>query len=253
MREEDTALMDPKPFYFEGNEIGVLLIHGFSGSAVEMYPMGEYLAQQGLTVLGVQLAGHGTTPEEMAKTGWRDWVASAREGLGRLHAEQEKVYVVGYSLGGLIALHLAARHSMDGAVLVETPLYQRDWRQVLIPLAKRFVRYVAMSGPESPDPAVRARFWCYDRVPVVCADEVLRFMRQTRQELSQVKVPLLIMHGDRSQVMPPDCPQEIYDRTASKDKTILHFAHSTHSLPVDRDREEVWRRTYEFISRLAGQ
>jgi len=38
---------EPKPFYFEGDEIGVLLIHGFTGSPAEVYPMGEYLAQQG--------------------------------------------------------------------------------------------------------------------------------------------------------------------------------------------------------------
>ena len=122
------AKIEPKPFYFEGNQIGVLMVHGFTGSPVELYLMGEYLAQKGLTVLGVRLAGHGTTPEEMAETGWRDWVASAKEGLERLRAERERVYVVGYSLGGVITLHLAARLSMDGAVLLATPTYVSDWR-----------------------------------------------------------------------------------------------------------------------------
>jgi carboxylesterase len=169
--------MEPEPFYFEGNELGVLLIHGFTGSPIEMYPMGEYLARQGLTVMGVRLAGHGTTPEEMSKTGWQDWVASAREALERLDAEREQVYVVGYSLGGIITLHLASRCPIDGAVLLATPLYQTDWRQILVPFAKYFVRYISMGGPESPDPAIRAQFWSYDRAPVRCMDELLRFMR----------------------------------------------------------------------------
>jgi esterase/lipase len=52
--------------------------------------------------------------------------------------------------------------------------------------------------------------------------------------------------------VPLDCPQEIHDRTASTDKAIVRFANSTHSLPVDRDREEVWLRAYEFIARLSG-
>lgn len=246
------ATVEPKPFYFEGNEIGVLLIHGMTGCPVEMYPMGEYLAQRGLTVLGVQLAGHGRTPEEMAKTGWRDWVASAREGLERLRTEQEQIYVIGYSLGGIIALHLASRLPMDGAVLLATPLYSSDWRQLLIPFAKLFVRYIAWSGPESPDPAVRKRFWGYDRVPVRCLDEGRHLMHQTRQELPQVKVPLLIMQGDLDQTVPHDCPQEIYDRTASTDKAILRLPNSTHSLPADHDREDVWQRAYEFIACLSG-
>ncbi len=246
------AKTEPQPFYFEGDNVGVLLIHGFTGSPIEMYPMGEYLAQQGLTVLGVQLAGHGTSPEEMAKTGWRDWVASAREGLERLRAERERVYVVGYSLGGLIALHLAARFSMDGAVLLATPLYVSDWRLHLVSLVKPFVRYFPMGGPESPDPDVKAHFWCYDRVSLHCVEQLRRFMRQTRQALPQVEMPLLIMHGERDQTVPPGCPQEIFDRTTSTDKTILRFANSTHSLPADRDRKEVWQCAYEFIARLAG-
>ena len=247
------AVVRAKPFYFKGNEIGVLLVHGFTGSPVEMTPMGEFLARQGLTVLGVRLAGHGTTPEEMARTGWQDWVSSAREGLERLRAEQEQVYVIGYSLGGLITLHLASRLPMEGAVLLATPLYQRDRRQILMPVLKHLVRYIPSNGPESPDPAVREQFWSYDRMPLTCVEQVLKFMRQTRGELSQVRVPLLILQGDLDQTVPPDCPQEIYDRTSSTDKAIFHFAHSTHSLPLDHDREQVWQRTYEFIARLAGR
>jgi len=76
--------LDLNPFFFEGNTTGCLLVHGFSGSPPEMRPMGVYLAEKGLTVIGVRLAGHGTTPEDMARTGWRDWVASAEEGLRAL-------------------------------------------------------------------------------------------------------------------------------------------------------------------------
>ena len=245
-------MAEPKPFYFEGNEIGVLLIHGFTASPVEMYPMGEYLAGQGLTVLGVQLAGHGTTPEDLAKTGWRDWVASAQQGLERLRSEKEQVYVVGYSLGGVITLHLASRFPMNGAVVLATPTHLSDWRLNLVPLAKFFIRFISMDGPESPDPAVRAQFWCYDRAPVRCVDELRRFIRQTRRELPQIEVPLLIMHADLDQTVPPDCPQEIHDRTASTDKAVLRFANSTHSLPLESEREEVWQRAHEFMARLAG-
>jgi len=243
--------IEPKPFYFKGNEIGVLLVHGFTGSPVELLPLGEFLAGQGCTVLGVRLAGHGTSPEDLAQTGWRDWVASAREGLERLRAEREQVYIVGYSLGGLITLHLASRYPIDGAALLATPLYAKDWRLAMIPLARHFIRYIHMGGPESPDPEVRERFWSYDRWPLNSLHQVTKFMKQTRLELPQVRVPLLILHGDLDQTVPADCPQEIHDRAASVDKTILHFANSTHSLPQDHDREQVWQSIHQFIARLA--
>lgn len=242
----------PEPFYFEGGEIGVLMIHGFTGSPVELYPMGEYLARQGLTVLGVRLAGHGTTPEDLAQTGWRDWVASAREGLERLRAGREQVFVVGYSLGGLVTLHLIAREPVDGAALLATPLYNQDWRQKLVPLAKHFVRFIPAGGPESPDAEVRARFWSYDRWPVRAIDQVIGFMKQTRRDLPQVSVPLLILHGELDQTVPAGCPQEIFDRTASTDKAILRFPNSSHSLPQDHDRQQVWQSVSDFIARLSN-
>ena len=61
-----------EPFYFPGNRVGCLLIHGFSGSPSEMRFMGERLAKAGWTVSGILLSGHGTTPEQMAKTTWED-------------------------------------------------------------------------------------------------------------------------------------------------------------------------------------
>ena len=77
--------------------------------------MGKYLAQKGLAVLGVRLAGHGTTPEYMARTCWRDWVGSAEEGLRELTGRCSQVFVAGLSIGGLITLHLTARHRPEGS------------------------------------------------------------------------------------------------------------------------------------------
>ena len=91
MKREKTTELNLDPFFFEGGTTGCLLIHGFSGSPPEMRPMGEYLAERGLTVLGVRLAGHGVTPEDMAPTGWRDWVGSAKRGLQELQDRCELV------------------------------------------------------------------------------------------------------------------------------------------------------------------
>jgi carboxylesterase len=69
-----------EPFFFQGNKIGCLLIHGFTGAPKEMRWLGEYLANQGYTVLGVRLAGHATRPEDMRRMNWEDWAVSVEDG-----------------------------------------------------------------------------------------------------------------------------------------------------------------------------
>ena len=130
------------PFFFEGGATGCLLIHGFSGSPPEMRPMGEYLAEKGLTVLGVRLAGHGVTPEDMASTRWRDWVGSAKEGLQELQVRCELVFVAGLSMGGLITLHLSAHHPLAGIIVMSAPAYVADWRFHALPLVQPFIRNI---------------------------------------------------------------------------------------------------------------
>ena len=67
-----------QPFYFPGDEHGVLLIHGFTGSCAHMRLLGEHLRDQGFTVRGINLPGHGSRPEDMAKCTWKDWLQAAK-------------------------------------------------------------------------------------------------------------------------------------------------------------------------------
>lgn len=101
---------DLEPFRLGSGDQGVLLIHGFCGTPPEMRGLGEHLAASGFRVHGVLLKGHGTTPEDLATTTRRDWVASADAQLAELRRECSEVFVSGQSMGGAISLVLAARH-----------------------------------------------------------------------------------------------------------------------------------------------
>jgi len=242
--------LDLNPFFFQGNETGCVLVHGFTGSPPEMRGLGAYLAGRGLTVLGVRLAGHGTTPEAMARTGWRDWVASAEEGLCQLRQQCQRVFLVGFSMGGLLGLHLAARHHMPGLVVIASPTYlEGDWRLPLLPMAKYFVRWYTPSGEvDLSDPSALERMWSYGRMPTACIHELVRLIRHVRKELPGVTIPILIMQGKRDHAVPVDSAQEIFDRVGSADKELVWFERSGHGIVEDIEREEVWRQVYGFIA-----
>ncbi|MEJ1938415.1 alpha/beta fold hydrolase, partial [Nostoc sp. NIES-2111] len=102
-------------FHFDGGPVAVLLVHGLTGTPVEMRGLGKSLARSGFTVRGVQLAGHCGTEADLVATGWRDWHASVMDALDDLRRRHRQVFVGGLSLGALLALTAAAERPRDVA------------------------------------------------------------------------------------------------------------------------------------------
>lgn len=98
-----------EPWTHAGGRTGVLVLHGLTGSPWEVMPLANHLARWDRTVAVPLLAGHGTDLQELARTGWQDWLASARQALRWLEPRCEDVHLIGLSLGGLLALLLSAQ------------------------------------------------------------------------------------------------------------------------------------------------
>ena len=96
------------PFDFPGDDRGILLLHGLTGSPYDMRGIGWQLAAQGFSVAAPVMAGHGGTISDLAQVHWQDWLAGAAAALDRLKARCRTVMVAGQSMGGLCALALAA-------------------------------------------------------------------------------------------------------------------------------------------------
>jgi len=236
------------PFFLPGGEVGVLLIHGFTATPQETRRMGGYLAERGLTVHGVRLAGHGTTPEALARTTWRDWVASAEAGLHTLRERCQKVFVMGLSLGGSIALHLAAHHPVDGLVVIEAP-YTLNWQLRLAPLLRRFVPYWPKTSSDLHDPQALQERICYDRFPVSSVAQLADFLRQLPADLPLVQAPTLLIYARQSQVVPARDAELILKRLASSEKELLWLERGGHVVIEDYDREVAYRAAYQFVRR----
>nr|MBC7245018.1 alpha/beta fold hydrolase [Chloroflexota bacterium] len=244
--------LDPNPFYFPGGSVGCLLIHGFTGSPPEMRPMGEYLAQQGLTVSGPLLAGHGTTHEDLARTTWEDWYASVEADYDHLQQHCQQVFVAGFSLGSLLAMHLAVQHKLSGLILLAPALQVRDWRLQFVPLLRFFIKEMPKDNDpkhsDLTDPEAYKRFWSYDIIPIPASYQLYRLQKVVRAELGHIRVPTLVIYSTRDMSISSQSGPLTYQRIGSEDKELLVLHNSGHGLVVDSERQFVFQKVYEWIT-----
>lgn len=245
---------EAQPFLFEAGPVGCLLIHGYTGCAKEMIPMGRRLAERGITTSGILLKGHGTSPEDMARTGWRDWTDSAIDGWNDLNKRCEKVFVAGFSMGGALALYLGATQSdAAGVIALSGAAIIRDWRLPLVGLAKRFVKFFPKGNDNDlANPQAFFDMWSYNVHPLSCSLELVQLTAVVRDLLPHITAPILIMHGLRDRTLSPDSARYIHDHVGSADKQMHLLPRSGHGLVVDVEREEVFDKTVEFIRGVCG-
>src|SRR5690606_14946115 len=118
-----------------------VLVHGFTGTPYEVSYLGARLAQAGFTVRAPRLPGHGTSVADLDQTRWEDWAEAVERAADALRVRCRRVAVVGQSLGGLLALHLAS-HRKD--VLAVASLAAPLW---LEGLSGRVARWTRPGGP----------------------------------------------------------------------------------------------------------
>jgi len=248
--------LSPDAFFFPGGPTGVLLIHGFPGSPAETRPLGEFLAGRGLTVSGVRLPGHGTVPEDLARTHRREWIAACEVELATLRSRCQTLFAGGLSLGSLLALWLGAHHAdLAGLLLLGPAIKVRDWRIHLTPLVQYIVKYMPVDHAAEGDvcdPEALDRVWCYDTRPVSGAAQVLGLQRQVRRLLPRVDQPALIVQGRHDVSLSPDAAQIVHDRISSADKTLLWMENSGHNVLIDGERERVWEECAGWIEERVG-
>ncbi len=239
-----------EPFFFPGGPVGVLLIHGFTGAPREMRQLGAFLADHGMTALGIRLPGHGTRPEDLRRVTWRDWAEAVAIGAETLRAWCAYVFLCGLSLGGILALYEAARQPPDGLIVMASPYRIRDIRLRFLWLIKRLIPEV---GKRSAGPQVRAEPVPYPWYPLTAVEELLQALQATTARLSLVRCPTLLIYSRADRTVPPDQGWAIYHRLGSRDKTIHWLVHSGHGIPEDVEREEVFEQIERFIRRVVDR
>lgn len=218
-----------------------------------MRRLGESLAARGYAVMAPLLAGHGLTPEAMARTRWPNWAASVEEAYAGLRQDCSQVFVCGQSLGGTLALHLAARHpEIRGVVSIAgmgSPLFFRDWRLKLIRVLKYLQRWHRPGADcDLGDPSGLLLLHSYARRPTVCIESLLRLLAVLEAELPAIRTPALLIHGRNDRTVDVANAPFIFSRLGSQDKQLVWFEKSGHAVTVDLEYEALAKTVVSWLN-----
>ncbi len=258
INREEVKTASGVPFYFPAGSgrqarVGVLLIHGFTASPAEMRPLGEFLSENGLDVYGVRLKGHGTSPCDLDSRTSKDWYQAMLRGWEALDRTCDDVFLVGFSMGGNLALMLAEEkgNEVAGLVTISAPLRIHNRNIRFAGLVNQVNRLVAglpyldgikrfkQSDPEHPEIN-------YLNIPISARGEFKKLMEDTEKCLPEVYAPALVIQGKEDPTVDPVSAGMILKKLSSPRKKMLMVDADRHVIVLDKG-SFVHREVLHFI------
>jgi carboxylesterase len=235
---------------------GVLLLHGFGDTPQSLRYLADDLAAHGYAVRAPLLPGHGRTLRQFGRTRGGEWLAAARAARDALHGRHDHVAIVGQSMGGALAVILAAERPPAALVLLAPYLSPSDgvariarWGE----LAALLAPYVgSRSGGQSiHDPDERARALGYGITTPRLLSELAAVAVRAESSLGVIRAPtLLVQSRDDHRVAPPVAERAIA-RLAARHKRLEWVEGCGHVLTVDRQREHVFALIRDWLAQHA--
>ena len=242
-----------EPFFFPGNEIGCLLIHGFTGTPKEMLPVGEYLAEKGYSVLGIRLAGHATHITDMNRVVWKDWLTSVEDGVNLLQASTKRLFLIGLSMGGLLSLASAPIFSPDGVIAMSTPYdVGSDWRLRFVNFVNilhRFIPEVKKGPPDWQNPDAEGSHASYATYPIKSIPQLLQLFDFSIAQLPKIKSPTLLVNSKLDATAPPDHAEMFISQMTNTEVERLTLEKSGHVITREPEQDILFEAVGKFIEK----
>ena len=232
----------------------VLLIHGFADGPSVFDQLAPPLAEAGLCVRGLRLAGSGIPPDQMAGTTLETWRTDIDREIAALRAAapSRPVWLLGHSLGGVLAFDAALRpHNQVAGLVLLAPLLEpssarsplltsRQWFHLLDHLLV-FTRIVESHLPaDLHDPDARAAY----RTDQFIHRDIYRALFATIDAIvthaAEWHGPLWVAVSETDQIVEPSAARRFFSEAIHADPSeLVEVANAGHVLPLDYGHREL--------------
>ncbi|MGE4461816.1 MAG: alpha/beta hydrolase [Arcobacter sp.] len=242
--------------YFENKNSNscVIAIHGFSSAPKEMEKLAIFLNKNGFNVQTPRLDGHGTVCEDLKNKIWQDWYKSVSRSIIIASLQYKKVFIIGFSTGGLLALLSTKKQYKEfvSLICINAALHLNDMRiKTLLPAISfwndivkvfhedKYAKEYIDNTPENPEIN-------YHKHYVDSIEQLNLLMNKTKKTLPKIKKPILIIQGKDDPVVNPSSAHEIFERISSRYKTLKIIDSKKHVI-VTEYNEELFYLILNFI------
>ncbi len=210
----------------------LFLIHGYTGSPTDfnssIYKLSKIF---NMNVKVPLLCGHGGRVSDLDNIDYNHFLIQLENEIKKDIGEGKKIIIGGFSLGGIIALSLAAKYPVDGVFSISMPYKLKFPLNIkILESLKIFKKYWKKIVRKEEKDTRRGAVY-YDEMHI----NVLKIIRDAREEIEEkcinkLSCKCLLIHSTNDKIGDYRSVKDLFDRIPSKEKKIKIFDNSHHNI-----------------------
>lgn len=232
-------------YYFKK---AVLVIHGFSGGTFENECLvNDLKLNTNFEVFDFTLPGHDRDVIKDVK--YEDWIKACDLMMEKILKKYRTIYLVGHSMGGILATHLATKHEkrVKKLVLLAPGFQYINMEQIKNDIRSAFKRDKNKELDNQEKGIYDDAFVKVIRVPITTAIEFTKLAKELKKEVAKVKCKTLIMHGMLDPIVPLSSSEYVYETIGSKDKYYTKIDGIRHQMLMSKKKEKISAYVRRFL------
>lgn len=234
----------PKPIFYPAaqpsSSHAVLLLHGFTGSPLDLKKLTNFLKNQDCACYAPIYTGHGLGGEALIKSSVAAWWQDALDAYEFLTSHNyNKISVIGHSMGGVFALRLAQQYELSSVTTMCSPIQKRpmdDLKKRLINYAEEYKKFEQKSASHIAQEL--SEFAASDFSVLT---ELSEFTAITGDNLAKITCPVQVLQGELDDLCYQQSAALIYQQVSSTSREIKTYPNSGHMLMQEADHHQVFR------------
>ena len=171
----------------------------------------------------------------------KDWIRSVDEKIEELiKMGYSKIYVVGHSMGGVLAAYAASKYPQVKKVVLAAPAFKYigDKNHFSIKKATSIVRDYGL-----PEIIFRG----LERLPMNAINEFMTLVNKLQETPTKISAPILILQGLKDDIAPRESSEYVFNSDKKRKKSLVYLEKSNHDLFNGPQKDEINIKIEKFL------